>query len=172
MHSIFSSLARFLVALFFILIGIIGLLIPLSPLIRTHIVMFILENSITVFLFSVSLLLIGMGMMAYIFVGSKRDHFTLHIDNEQSRINIAVIQAYLENYWKRLFPSVDVHHRLIIKKKGILIHAEFPYLPRNEQKQFLEQMKEELAEIFFSTLGYPYNLEVSASFQTDPGTKA
>ena len=171
MNTLLTSFARFLVALLFMMLGLVGLLIPLSPTIRTNFVTFILENSTTLFLFSLSAFLIGLAMIVYSIVGNKREHFSLRIDNVDAQVNFAVIQSYLENYWKELFPKSAVHHRLTIKKKAILINAELPYVPRSDQKQFLERIKKDLAEIFFSTMGYPHHLELSASFQSDPGRK-
>lgn len=156
------------VAFFFIVLGLIGILIPWFPMVRTDVIQFILEDSLAIFLFGFCFVIIGLGCVFYIALNSRRHYYHVRSGPYAVQIDENLIQDYLETYWKQIFPHSSVPSRLQLKKNKIHLTADLPFIPPEEQKATLEKIKEDLSQIFASFLGYKQTFYLSASFQKEP----
>lgn len=166
MSHLFYSLINFVNALFFILIGVVGIVIPWSINVRTLLTRFIFEDSLAISLFGFAFFIIGLAMFINILLNMKRRHYRISSLNATTTVDEAVIQEYLNTYWKQLFPENDIPCHLYLKKNIIHIAVDLPYLPIQEQKPLLERIRQDLIGIFAKVLGYKEEFFLSASFQT------
>jgi hypothetical protein len=165
--SFFSSLTRSFVSLFFLLVGIICIMIPWSSTIRTELIQFILEDSLIIFLFGFSFLLIALAFIANLIFSARKKYYSVEGGNNSVEVDEELIKQYLQTYWKDLFPKYQVPCRLILKKNKLQIYADLPYLPETEQKNLIERIKKDLTDIFVRILGYKCEFLLSVSFQSE-----
>jgi hypothetical protein len=165
--NLFYSLINIAIAIFFLVLGLVAIMLPWSPMVRTDVIQFILEDSIAIFLFGFVFLIIGLVLVIYTLLSTRRSYYRLKGGPQSILIDEQVVQDYLDSYWKHLFPQAVVPNRLQIKKNKIHLVADLPYVPAAEQKQLLESIKADLTEMFSSFLGYKEPFYLSASFQPD-----
>jgi hypothetical protein len=165
MSNLFSSLINFINALFFISIGIAGIMVPWSIHVRTLLTRFIFEDALAISLFGFAFFLIGIALITNIFLNMKKRHYRISSLKAVTTVDEAVIQEYLNNYWKQLFPQNDIPCQLNFKDNKIHISVDLPHLPIQEQKPLLERIRKDLMSIFTKVLGYKDEFFLSASFQ-------
>lgn len=165
--NLFYSLISFVIALFFMLIGIVGVLIPWSINVRTLLTQFIFEDSLAISLFGFSFLVIGAAIAINLFLNKSNRYYKISSKNATTTVDEAVILEYLNTYWKRLLPENDIPCHLTIKDNKIHIAVDFPYIPLPEQKTLLERIRKDLAGIFAKILGYNDEFFLHASFQSE-----
>lgn len=168
MSHLLYSLIRFVIALFFILIGIVGILIPWSLHVRTLLTKFIFEDALAISLFGFTFFVIGLALATHVMLSTKRRYYEIKSPGISAVVNEAVIQDYLKTYWKQLFPTSDIPCHITFKDNKIHIVADLPYLPIQEQRPLTERIRTDLAAIFTKTLGYNDDLFLSVSFQNQP----
>jgi len=167
MFNFLYSFITFCIAIFFILLGIIAVMIPWFPSIRTEVITLILEHSITIFLFGFCFIAIGFALVLNILLSVKKNYFHFKVGNHSVQVDETLIQNYLTKYWKELFPNNDIPNRLVLKKNKIHVIADLPYMQRPQQDLILERIKHDLRELFGNLLGYRHQFHLSASFQSD-----
>lgn len=167
MNNLFYSLISFIIAIFFIMLGVVGVMIPWSPDIRTDIVQFILDDSLAISLFGFAFIVIGLAIVTHILINSKQRYYHIRSDNNSVAIDEAIIQDYLDIYWKQIFPNCDIPSRLSLKNNKIHIAVEFPHLPVSQQHPLLERIKHDLRSTFAKLLGYHNEFYLSVSFQAE-----
>lgn len=165
MGHFFYFLISFIVALFFILIGIIGMMIPWSIDVRNLLTRFIFEDSLAISLFGFSFLVIGSAIVLNVLLSLRHRHYKIDSKNVLVTVDDAVILEYLNTYWKQLFPKHEIPCLLTIKENKFHISVDFPYLPLKEQKPLLERIRKDLSSILAKALGYNEEFYLSASFQ-------
>lgn len=168
MFNFFYSLISFVIALFFITLGIIGVLLPWSATLRTDMIEFILANSIAIALFGFGFIIVGGTMLLNIILSAKKKYYTSRVGSNFVAVDEVVIAQYLRSYWEQLFPHNEVPTQIALKKNIIRITADLPYKPPEEQKMFVENVKQDLRNIFTQVLGYPHEFLLSLSFQSKP----
>lgn len=168
MSHILYSLITVIISLFFILLGIISLLIPWSEQIRSSIILFIADNTLALLLFGFCSVIIGAGLISTIVLNSQRRYYRIQSGSHPITLSESVVQDYLTVYWQRLFPQKEIPCRLVIKKKKIQVIADLPYVPILEQKSLLEKIEKDLLDTFRDVLGYREELDVSISFAQEP----
>lgn len=172
MRNFFYSLISFVVAIFFILLGVIGFMIPWFPTVRTDVVLFLLEDSIAISLFGLSFVAIGVGIVFNILLSVKRNYYHFKVGSNPVAVDESILQKYLNTYWEDLFPENDIPNRLILKKNKIHVIADLPYMTRHQQEVVLERIKTDLRDIFGKLLGYHHQFHLSASFNEKRNAKS
>lgn len=167
MRNIFYSLITLVVALFFIVLGVMSMILLFSPYVRSTLVQFILENSVMLFLFGFSFLVIGVAIVTHIILGAKKKHYYIKSNNHSIYINEDIFQQYLNDYWKQLFPNQDIPNQVILKKDKVQITAELPFVPIPEQKKVITRIERDLSELFNRLIGYRKEYILSLSFQPE-----
>lgn len=165
--NLFYSLINLAIAIFFLMLGLVAILLPWSPMVRTDLIQFILEDSIAIFLFGFVFLIVGLAIVIYTLLSTRRSYYRLKGGPQSVQIDEQVIQDYLDSYWKQLFPQTIVPNRLQIKKNKIHLIADLPYVPPSEQRNVLDRINNDLTDLFGSFLGYREPFYLSASFQPE-----
>lgn len=168
MNYFFYSIISFIIALFFILLGVFGVLIPWSPVIRTELVQFILNDSLVLSLFGFASIFIGLAIAINILINAQRKYYNIRSDANAIDVDETVIQQYLNTYWEELFPGSDIPSRVTLKNNKIHISVDFPPLPLARQQLILERIKQDLRGKFAEILGYHREFYLSTSFQNEP----
>lgn len=165
MFNFLYNLIVFVIAVFFVVLGLIGVVLPWSAGLRTDIVEFILANSIAISLFGFGFIIIGGTLLLNMILSTRRRYYNEKVGSNLITIDETVMLRYLQMYWERIIPTQEVPTRLLIKKNKIKISADFPFIPREEQDALIANIKQDLREIFTKVLGYPYEFSLSLSFQ-------
>ncbi len=171
----FSFLYNFLyyivsvvIALFFICFGLVAILLPWSPYFRTDVVIFILENSITISLFGYGFVVVGITLLIGLYLNTRRKTYYMRTGKKTIAIDEEIVQQYLNSYWQRLYPNQQIPSHMVLKKNRIKVVADLPYASPAEQKTLMQTIQEELQDIFSRLLGYSHELVFAISFQRKP----
>lgn len=164
MSNLLYSLISFSIAVFFILLGLICILLPWSPGMRTNVIQFILENSVTIFLFGFGFMMIGIFIVINILLSARRQYYQIQSDTNPVLVDESLIQEYVNGYWKELFPEAEIPSRLTLKQNKIHVQADLPYLSEPQQEILLERIKKDLKDLFGRILGYQEPFYLSISF--------
>jgi hypothetical protein len=167
MKNILYSLISLVVALFFILLGVIAALLPWSVAVRSDLISLILEGSMTLFFFGCGFILIGCAIVLNIFISGRRSYYELKGGESGVLIDENILQDYVQNYWKQIFPKSEVPTKLSVKRNRMHITADLPYVPKSQRDVVLEQIKHDLEEIFSKYVGYNNSFSLSISFQPE-----
>lgn len=76
----------------------------------------------------------------------------------------AVLEGYLKQYWKRVFPAGNVAQRVRVGREKILVEITFPSVPESEQKRLIRQIEGDVKDIFHSLVGYEGTVELVYEF--------
>lgn len=165
MHYLFSFLNLSL-ALFFILFGLITLLLPWSETIRSHVVAFINENAWPWNLFGLGFILIGAAIGTYTILTKRRRYFSTKVGPNETTISDKVIDDYLRTYFAKQFPSQDIPYRFTLGKNTFHLTADLPFVPLEEQQELLLKIESDLQKLFYDFIGYRKQLKFSFSFSS------
>lgn len=168
MAHFFYSLITFVVALFFVIFGLLSFMVQASQSIRSEVVLFMLEDTIFLFLFGTVSLLIGIAIVFYLIAGFKKRYVKIKSQNNHAfYLDESVFQDYLKSYWKQLFPKNDIANHIVLKKNKVLISSDLPYVPSSQQKALLIRIDRDLKDLFTRLLGYQQNYVITLSFQSE-----
>lgn len=159
-----TPLLTLILALFFIVLGLIGIVLPWSTSARTEVVDFLLSNTVLLSLFGFSFLVMGAGTLLQIFNGLKRRYTTIKDGDSKVELSEEVFKDYLSIYFQELFPYTEVPCQVQLKKRKARVIADLPFVPENQQKDLLKKIEEELSDIFRELIGYRHALLLSISF--------
>jgi len=154
-----------LLAVCFILAGVTCLLTPWSSAIRTHIILFIIENTALISSFGLLFVILGITLLINVIISSQYRYYSIKSKTNSVHVDENLIQQLVDCYFKELFPKKDVPSTISIKNNTIHITVHFPYFPSFEQKPFLECVEHDLAETFSKVLGMSEEFHLSASFK-------
>lgn len=153
-----------LFAIFFLVLGLIGMIIPFSPYLRTEVVDFILSNTLALAILGFFFFAIGLGALIQLSQAARRHYFTLKRKAVDFDVSEKVILDYLSLYFRDLFPNTEVSSRVILKKNKVKIIADLPFFPKLEQESLVKKIEEDLVDILRELIGYPHELLLSISF--------
>lgn len=169
MFSFWSNFLYYLVTLiiaaFFILLGILGIMLPWSTHIRDDFIEFILINGTTISLLGFASVVIGSTMLFQLWIGMRRHYYYIRVGGRSVAVDEAIIQHYIDAYWKQVFPNEEIPSRLVLKKNKIKIVADLPKMDTTARKELLQRIQEEIQEILVRVLGYPHEFILSLSFK-------
>lgn len=168
MHGFFYYLISFILAIFFIAVGIVSLALPWSISTQTALIHLILEDSVAISLFGFSLVVIGLIIIINIGINTRRRHYTIRSGSHAITVDEIVINQYLSAYWNQLFPDRDIPSTLSLKNNKIYITVDLPYLPMGEQKELLEKIRKDLSLTFAKVLDYREEFYIAATFEPKP----
>lgn len=154
--------------IFFFLLGAFGIALPWSPFLQTATTQFILENFLILSLFGLGFFLMGLSIIIYTILSTRRRTIFVRTGTLAVALDENVIHQYLEAYWHEHFPKSHISFNITCKKNVIQIAADLPYMPMDEQKLFLDGVKDDFSDLFSRVLGYPYDVHLIASFESKP----
>jgi len=156
------------IGIFFLIVGVFGIILPWSHVLQTLTIQFIQEKTLILSLFGLGLALIGLSMIAYALLHTRHRYVDIRTGGYAVTLDENVVRSYLEKYWEERFPESHIPFDITFKKRAIQIVVTLPPLPLQEQKPFLEQVKQDFNELFGRTLGYPYDVHLMARFEEPP----
>lgn len=162
--NIVMTILSVILAAFFGIVGIIGIVIPWSPQIRTDIIQFILEDFIAISLFGFGFLIIGLVIIINLILSTKKRYYYLRSSRQFVALDEAIFQEYISGYWRKIFPNSEVAHRIELKKNKLYISADLPYIPQAQQKLLLEKIRNDLVDLFGKMLGYQGEFFLTTNF--------
>lgn len=165
----FTLLINFILGTFFLIVGLVAILLPWFPDWQQAIIDFILNQHLILFLFGISFCLIGLSAFVYAFFSTQHQFISLETGNHAITVDESVIEAYLNSYFAKKFPQATIPFTFYLKKNVIQVQAHFPFLPIEEQKNFMETIQKELTQLFNELLGPSQTIDLIASF--DPSNK-
>lgn len=171
MNHFLYALITLIISLFFILLGVICVLIPWSDSIQSSVIQFLQHNMLPLFLFGVSVIVIGVALASSILFSSRKRYYRIQSTAHPITLSETVIRDYLYTYWKKLFPQHEIPCHVIMKKKKIQVIADLPFIPILEQKSLLEKIEKDLVDMFRDILGYREELDISISFEKEKKDK-
>lgn len=154
-----------MLAFFFILGGVTCLLTPWSSAIRTHIILFIIENTALISSFGLLFIILGVTLLINVIISSQHRYYSIKSKKNAVMVDENLIQQLVDCYFKELFPQKDVPNTITIKNNKIHITVNFPYFPTFEQKPFLECVEHDLSQTLGDILGLKEEFYLSASFK-------
>ncbi len=163
---LFYSLVSFLVATFFVILGILCLILPFSPAVQADLTTFISNNSIAIGLFGFAFLVIGVAAFCMLLSGLKQRWYYASGGSKSVAINEQIIRHYVETYWKQRYPLQEIPTRLVFGRNKIKVIADLPSVPTKERKATVQEIQQELQELFLKFLGYSKKLVVGATFRS------
>ncbi len=168
MIHFFYSFIIFILALFFVVLGLLSFMVQASQGIRSEVIGFIIEDTVFLFLFGIVSLLIGLAIIFYLITSFKKSYVKIKSKNNHTfYLDESIFQDYLKSYWKQLFPKNDIPNHIVLKKKKVLIAADLPHVPVSQQKALLIRIDKDLKDIFTRLLGYHQEYEITLSFQSE-----
>lgn len=154
----------FVLALFFTILGLMGMILPWSEAVRSEVVTFILNNNLLLSLFGFFFFIMGVGLFFQIAYGFKRKYTTISQGESKVDISEEVFHDYLSIYFNELFPYTEIPCQISLKKRKARVTADLPYVPQDEQKAMLKKIETDLSDIFRELIGYRQALLLSISF--------
>jgi hypothetical protein len=158
------TLYGIILALFFIVLGIIGVILPWSVAIRTELVDFLLSNTFMLTLLGLLFLFVGAGVIFQMLHGMKRRYITLKELQPHTIISEEVIRDYLKIYFDDLFPKTPVPCRIALKRKKAKVLADLPYVAEKDQEALTRKIEKDLSDIFRELIGWRHDLFLAISF--------
>ncbi|WP_068468208.1 hypothetical protein [Candidatus Protochlamydia phocaeensis] len=156
---------NFILGTFFFIIGAFGIALPWSRFLQKAVILFISENTVMLSLFGLGFALIGLSIVIYTLLNTKRRYADIRIGSRSIAIDESLIDQYLKLYWKEHFPHQQVPFTISIRKHFLQVTAELPFIPESEQPLFLERVKHDFSDLFSRLLGYPHDVHFIASFE-------
>lgn len=153
-----------ILALFFLVLGLFGMILPWTPAIRTEVVDFLLSNTATLSLFGFAFVVIGMGILVQLMHGARRHTFKSKLKAVSVEVSEKVIEEYLSVYFRDLFPYAEVPCQVLLKPKKVKVVIDLPGLPKSEQEPLVKRVEQDLASLFRDQIGYPHEILLSFSF--------
>lgn len=166
-YHTFFRIISIIIAASFLLLGIVGMLMPWIAIIRTEIIRFILEDSITIFLFGFALFIAGLLILINILLNTRRRYYFIRGGKKSIVLDEAVINGYLNTYWKELFPQEEIPHRTIIKNNRLYLFVDLPFIPESQQKTFTQRIQQDVEELLDTNLGYSHSFYMTVSFKKE-----
>lgn len=154
-----------LLAVFFILGGVTCLLTPWSSAIRTHIILFIIENNALISSFGLLFIILGITLLINVIISSQHRYYSIKSAKNTVQVDENVIQQLIDSYLMEIFPNKDVPSTIALNNNTLHITVNFPYFPIPEQKPFLERVETDIAKTLMNILSHREEFYLSASFR-------
>lgn len=165
----FCTLAiSFLLGVFFFLIGLFSIILPWSSFLQQAATDLIVNHTLILSLFGIGLALMGISIAVYAILNISRRYAYIKIGERSVSLDETLIKQYLQDYWTKKLPNVQVPFYLSIRKNSIQIVADLPPMAEEVQDSFLEKIQNDFSDLFDKRLGYPNEVHLVAHFQTEP----
>ena len=164
-NQLLQSLISSVTAFFFLLLGLMSVLIAMIPGMRLAITQFIMADTFFLPFFGLTLTSMGGGLLIRVFHQLQRQTYQIKGGSYLTEVDAEVIQSYINEYWKELLPNHEISSHISIKENRVIIEADFPFMDSLEQKQILESVQKDLDENLNRFLGYRDEYLLTINFQ-------
>lgn len=167
-QQLFLTVLSFLFSTFLFLLGVSLLLFPWAPKYR-GVVLFWLETAyVQMSLVGLGFALSGLLLLLGLFKMRQGDSYSVKMGSNTYTIDAELIQAYVQEYWERLFPGKNPLCVVSVKRNRVEIQADLPPVPFSGQRDLLSKAERDLGQLFTETLGYHTEFVLTVSFASQP----
>jgi hypothetical protein len=154
--NLLFSAVQFVFAMLIILIGIFFIGLQHAPHLRYAIADFFSQTSITRFSFIGYLILsCGILLLSGFYAMYRGIYYSIRMGRNGVFVDPLVIQQYVREYWKTVFPDYDLSIEVDLSKdQKIGMFVELPLLSPEKQQALLEKAENDLNQILQEHLGY------------------
>ncbi len=160
-----TLMGSFLIGCLFCFAGGIAIFLPWLSSLQAALNALIVDRWFILTLWGVGFCISGLALILFALLQLRHRSVQIRTGDLSIVLDEAVIRHYLDSYWSRYFPDSIVPYTLTMQKKELIIAADLPQLSIVEQKKILEEVKNDLNQLFVKTLGYPYDVHLIASFK-------
>lgn len=164
MGHLFFQMISYLLALFFVMLGILCTVIPWSEPMRRVLVDFLEHGWATLFFIGVGCLVIGLAVLINLSISGSRRYYAIRTGPSTISIDKALIEAYLKEYFSGRYPKRDIPCRVMVKRNHLQIAADLPNTPLSGQRDLLKDIEKEIRELLSTNIGYDKSLRLFISF--------
>lgn len=157
-----TSTIHFSSGIFFILFGILTLMVPWAPRYRDALIYLLTQGWLLLLPIGCAFIALGILLLKYITV-RNRTYYQIRSGDRAVSVSETLIESALNIYWTEQFPNREVFCNIQIRNSVLHITVDLPYVLFTEQKARLHQIENELTELF-KTLGYTDSFHLLASF--------
>lgn len=161
-----------IMGLFFVVLGSIGLLALWFPHIRTTLIIFMLDNSLLISIFSMGLFAIGIAIVIFVIQSTRHRYYRIPAGRHLTTVDEGLIEGYMNSYWRELFPKLDIPSHVTLKNNRIFVTADLPYFPSEEQKTLLGKIDTDVSNILSKIFGYNREFSLQISFRSSEASKS
>jgi hypothetical protein len=152
-------------AFFFLTLGIIIFLLPLSMAVRSGLLDFILNNTLGFTLFGLGFMAIGVLLCINLWVEFKKRYYYVSKGTHTVKVDETLVCQYLKTYWEQRYPQQEIPTRVTLKKNKIEISSTLPNIPEAEREALCIEVKNEVRELFNRVLDYSEDIALTISFK-------
>ena len=163
-NRFFTSTIHFFSGVFFVLFGLLTLMIPSTPSYRAMMISLLAEGWLPLTIMGILFIALGIILLQLITV-RRRSYYQLRSGEQAVTISESLIEESLKHYWTNRFDDKEVFCDLAITKKGLHITLDFPHVELRDQKDFIKRAENDVKVILDKTIGYQGPFHLSASFQ-------
>jgi hypothetical protein len=129
--------------------------LPLAPKVRFKMAQFFFEKEDLFLPVGLILFSIGLILLVGFYFMYRRQYYQVKLKASVHDIELALLQATLSVYWKKLFPKQDLSTDVFLHKdQKIELVAEVPSLSPQEHKELLKKVENEVGTLLSKQLGY------------------
>jgi hypothetical protein len=153
--NLLFSAVQFVFSVLIILLG--GFFIGLQYAVhlRYSIAHFFSHTTLPFSLLGYLILSCGVLLLLGFYIMHRGVYFKLKMDWKSLQIDPAIIQAYVQAYWKQIFPEQNLSIEIrLTQDQQIEMFVELPLLPPDQHQVILEKAEEQLSQILSKQLGY------------------
>ncbi len=162
--QIFYRIINFIVAIQFILLGLICLILPRNGDVRDTTIEILHDSPLFMTILGGGLLVIGLVMLTFIMLYGKKRTYQVRKGRCSITVDEKVFNGYVKEYLDKLFPVGAASHYLIQRKKSLMLYLDIPYIPRPEQESITDKIFDEIALILSEKIGFGDELDLTISF--------
>lgn len=153
--NLLFSAVQFVFTALVIFLGVFFIGLQNAPHLRYKIADFFAQTTINFTLLGVLVLGCGALLLISFYAMHRGRYYRVNMGSQATFIDPAVIRSYVQQYWKKVFPELDLAVDIVISKaQKIEIFLEFPVLSQGRQQELLKNAEKELEQMLYKQLGY------------------
>jgi hypothetical protein len=153
--NLLFSAVQFVFAVLIILLGAFFVGLQYAPHLRYIIANFFSQTAVHFSLIGYPILACGTLLLVGFYIMYRGMYYRLKMGRNEFLVDPAVIQGYVGEYWKRVFPDHELSVEIDLSKdQNIEMFVELPLLSPEKQQAILENAENELGQILQKYLGY------------------
>lgn len=153
-NLLFSAVHLFVV-LFIVGVGVFFLLLPNSIAFRLTLEQLLVSDTSLFAKIGIGITCFGVLLLVGFYILNKKNYLTFKINGSRILIDEAIIQDYLKQYWREVFPHHDIYSEVVFHfPQKLEIVAQLPKMNEEEKTHLLLRMQNELSVLLARKLGY------------------
>lgn len=153
--NLLFSAVQFIFVILVLLIGAFFVGLQYAPQLQSDIAAFFSKGSAYFSWIGYCILGCGALLLMGFYVMHRGAYYSFRMGGHEVLIDPAVVQGYVQEYWKKCFPGQELSVEIdFAKDQRISVVVEMPLLPLEKQLEVLEKAESDLSQILQKHLGY------------------